>query len=286
MQCMCSACAQHTLNIHLTELCHVPQVHPDLFQDPDARATNERSFKLLQEYLAAGLLHPAQWLCCLHPRSKAALPATAAKSYCFACTLLFCCPARCRRQRWECRPVRIDSYCTAQHAACCLPACPSSRCSYPTASMPTALCCTAGHGWQHQCCCPAADQGDQGRAALPYSFEFWIKSTTEPTGSSQQQPTDRHTSDSQTSSSGSSADRQAAHGSGAAVHLQAAAPSSHTENGQQQQAAPAGPRAAGLHKVALTLPPPARRDPAAPDDLPRGTQMGLSKLMKAVGLQR
>eukprot|EP00891_Asterochloris_glomerata_P002188 jgi/Astpho2/2188/fgenesh1_pg.00040_%23_36_t len=66
---------------------------------------------------------------------------------------------------------------------------------------------------------------------------------------------------------------------------QAAAPSFHIENEQQQQTAQAGAGAAGLHKVALTLPPPARRDPAAPDDLPQGTQMGLSKLMKAVGLQ-
>ena len=104
--------------------------------------------------------------------------------------------------------------------------------------------------------------------------------------SSQQQPTNRQASNSQASSSGPSADRQAAHSSSAAAHLQAAAPSLHIENGQRQQAAPAGAGAGGLHKVALTLPPPARRDPAAPDDLPQGTQMGLSKLMKAVGLQR
>ena len=65
-------CAQHALNIHLTGLYHVLQVHPDLFQDPDARATNERSFKLLQEYLAAGLLHPVLWACSLHPHLSAA----------------------------------------------------------------------------------------------------------------------------------------------------------------------------------------------------------------------
>ena len=115
---------------------------------------------------------------------------------------------------------------------------------------------------------------------------FWIKSTTEPTDSSQQQPTDRQTSNSQASSSGRGADGQAAHSGSAAGHLQAAAPSFHIENEQQQQTAQAGAGAAGLHKVALTLPPPARRDPAAPDDLPQGMQMGLSKLLKAVGLQR
>ena len=63
------ACAQHALEIYLTKPSHALQVHPDLFQDPDARATNERSFKLLQEYLAAGLLHPVLWACCLQPQA-------------------------------------------------------------------------------------------------------------------------------------------------------------------------------------------------------------------------
>ena len=87
MQCMWHALSMH-LGFTFTKSLHALQVHPDLFQDPDARATNERSFKLLQEYLAAGLLHPVLWTCSLHPHLSAALSATAAKTRCFSGVLL------------------------------------------------------------------------------------------------------------------------------------------------------------------------------------------------------
>ncbi|DBA76668.1 hypothetical protein WJX79_007357 [Trebouxia sp. C0005] len=41
----------------------------------------------------------------------------------------------------------------------------------------------------------------------------------------------------------------------------------------------------GLHKVSLTLPPPARKDYAQPDQLPAATQASIGKLLSACGLQ-
>ena len=42
----------------------------------------------------------------------------------------------------------------------------------------------------------------------------------------------------------------------------------------------------GLHKISLTLPPPARKDYAQPDQLPLATQASLGRLLSACGLQR
>lgn len=42
----------------------------------------------------------------------------------------------------------------------------------------------------------------------------------------------------------------------------------------------------GLHKISLTLPPPARKDYAQPDQLPLATQTSIGRLLSACGLQR
>lgn len=92
----------------------------------------------------------------------------------------------------------------------------------------------------------AARQGDQGFAALPYHFVFYLHQSpasaqaTQPLQSSPVQPTAT----------------------------------------QQPDALPDG-----MHKVALTLPPPARKDYAQPDQLPAATQASLGKLLSACGLE-
>ena len=83
---------------------------------------------------------------------------------------------------------------------------------------------------------PAARQSDQGKAALPYRFIFYL------------------------------------HQAGAQQPAAATEASEGTPD--------------GLHKVSLTLPPPARRDFAQPDQLPAATQASISKLLSACGLQR
>ena len=65
----------------------------------------------------------------------------------------------------------------------------------------------------------------------------------------------------------------------------------HQAGAQQPAAATSATEASegtpdGLHKVSLTLPPPARRDFAQPDQLPAATQASISKLLSACGLQR
>lgn len=90
---------------------------------------------------------------------------------------------------------------------------------------------------------PTAKQGDQGTAALPYNFVFYL-----------------HQSQDQT------------------FQLKAAAADATTQQG--------GVVPDGLHKVSLTLPPPARKDYAQPDQLPAATQASIGKLLSACGLQR
>lgn len=93
----------------------------------------------------------------------------------------------------------------------------------------------------------AAEQGDQGTAALPYRFVFYL-----------------HQSPAQ--------DRAAQ-----PPHISAALDTP----AQQSEAVPDG-----LHKVSLVLPPPARKDYAQPDQLPAATQASIAKLLSACGLQR
>lgn len=88
-------------------------------------------------------------------------------------------------------------------------------------------------------CAAAAKEGDQGKAALPYRFIFYLHQA-----GAQQPP--------------------AANSASATSEI---APD-------------------GLQKVSLTLPPPARRDFAQPDQLPAATQASISKLLSACGLQR
>ncbi len=90
---------------------------------------------------------------------------------------------------------------------------------------------------------PTAKQGDQGTAALPYNFVFYL-----------------HQSQGQTS------------------QQKAAAADTARQHG--------GAVPDGLHKVSLTLPPPARKDYAQPDQLPAATQASIGKLLSACGLQR
>ena len=93
----------------------------------------------------------------------------------------------------------------------------------------------------------AAKQGDQGSAALPYHFVFYLHQS--PTSAQSPQPLQ-------------------------SSPVQPAAT-------QQSDALPDG-----MHKVALTLPPPAREDYAQPDQLPAATQASLGKLLSACGLER
>ena len=69
----------------------------------------------------------------------------------------------------------------------------------------------------------------------------------------------------------------------------------HQAHAQQQTLQPPEPRAPaahtepvadGLHKISLTLPPPARKDYAQPDQLPVATQASIGRLLSACGLQR
>lgn len=69
----------------------------------------------------------------------------------------------------------------------------------------------------------------------------------------------------------------------------------HPAHAQQQTLQSPPPRATtphteslpdGLHKISLTLPPPARKDYAQPDQLPLATQASIGRLLSACGLQR
>ena len=93
----------------------------------------------------------------------------------------------------------------------------------------------------------AAKEGDQNTAALPYQFVFYLHQA--PAQQDTSQPSNART-----------------------VPSPAA---SHTDNVPD-----------GLHKVSLTLPPPARKDYAQPDQLPAATQASIGKLLSACGLQR
>lgn len=89
-----------------------------------------------------------------------------------------------------------------------------------------------------------AKEGDQGTAALPYRFVFYLHQSS--------------------------------------LEGQPSQPPQRPETGPQ----PSEPVPDGLHKVSLTLPPPARKDYAQPDQLPAATQASISKLLSACGLQR
>lgn len=87
----------------------------------------------------------------------------------------------------------------------------------------------------------AAKEGDQGTAALPYHFVFYLHQ----------------------------------------AHAQR-----DTFKPPQPSAAPhTEPVPNGLHKISLTLPPPARKDYAQPDQLPAATQASIGRLLSACGLQ-
>ena len=69
----------------------------------------------------------------------------------------------------------------------------------------------------------------------------------------------------------------------------------HQAHAQQETLQPPQPRATashaepvpdGLHKISLTLPPPARKGYAQPDRLPLATQASIGRLLSACGLQR
>ncbi|KAL3142705.1 hypothetical protein ABBQ38_003006 [Trebouxia sp. C0009 RCD-2024] len=86
-----------------------------------------------------------------------------------------------------------------------------------------------------------AKEGDQGTAALPYHFVFYLHQ----------------------------------------AHAQR-----DTFKPPQPSAAPhTEPVPNGLHKISLTLPPPARKDYAQPDQLPAATQASIGRLLSACGLQ-
>ncbi len=138
---MRSACTQH---LYLTGPLHASQVHPDLFQDPDARATNERSFKLLQEYLAAGLLHQGLGLL-LAPTPICCTTSHSSDDLLLSCVLLSCCPAMCYWRRCKCRLCSNCTIGTLVHCLTCslrppsaLLACRSGKYSYTAASKLTA----------------------------------------------------------------------------------------------------------------------------------------------------
>jgi len=190
----CGAASKPSLKSQLREL--YKRIHPDRFHGfPPARDANEKSFKMLQEYLTAG-----------KP---------------FTCSL------------------RID---------CPMPAIIAHSVLQTSALQDTCICTMFAHMQGAACLemthsSPTAKQGDQGTAALPYNFVFYL-----------------HQSRDQTS-------QQKADAADAAIQQGGAIPD-------------------GLHKVSLTLPPPARKDYAQPDQLPAATQASIGKLLSACGLQR
>ena len=93
----------------------------------------------------------------------------------------------------------------------------------------------------------AAKQGDQGTPALPYHFTFYLH----------QAPASQQTAEPE-----------------------------HSRSVQAAEAQQTGTFPDGLHKVALTLPPPACTDYAQPDQLPAATQASIGRLLSACGLDR